>query len=60
MVSKGPSRSRKATYYLWCSHGLLMPDKSKSVYDGDNVGKSDVKKEHLKQSKHCDKRLKGT
>jgi hypothetical protein len=37
-----------------------MKDKSKSVYDGDNVGKSNVKKEHMKRSKQCNKRLKST
>ena len=59
-VSKGLSYLRKATHYLWYSRGLVMKDKSKSVYDGDNVGKSNVKKEHMKQSKQCNKRLKGT
>ena len=44
---------------MWCSHGLVMKDKSKSVYDGNNVGKSNVKKEHMKQSKQCDKQVKG-
>ena len=38
----------------------MTKDKSKSVYDGDNVGKSDVKTEHLKQTKRCDKQVKGT
>ena len=37
-----------------------MKDKSKSVYDGNNVGKSNVKKEHTKRSKRCNKRLNGT
>ena len=50
-VSKGPSHLCKATHYLWCSRSLVMKDKSKSVYDGNNVGKSNVKKEHMKQSK---------
>ncbi len=48
-ISKGPSYLRKATHYLWCSCGLVMKDKSKSVYDGNNVGKSNVKKEHMKR-----------
>ena len=47
-VTKGPSCLRKATHYMWCSHGLVMKDKSKSVYDCNNVGKSNVKKEHMK------------
>ena len=59
-VSKGLSYLRKATHYLWYSRGLVMKDKSKSVYDGDNVGKSNVKKEHTKRSKRCNKRLNGT
>ena len=58
--SKGPSHFHKATHYLWCSHSLVMKDQSKSVNDGDNVGKSDVKTERLKRTKRCDKRVKGT
>ncbi len=50
----------KASHYLRCSRTLVTKDKSKSVYDGDNVGKSDVKTEHLKRTKRCDKRVKGT
>jgi hypothetical protein len=46
--SKRSNHYRKLTHYLWCSHGLVMKDQSKSVYQGDNVGKSNVKKEHLK------------
>ncbi len=50
-LSKGPSHLCKATHYLWCSCSLVIQNKSKSVYDGNNVGKSNVKKEHMKQSK---------
>ena len=52
--STGQTHFRKATHYLRCSRTLVTKDKSKSVYDGDNVGKSDVKTERL------DKRVKGT
>ena len=48
------------THYLWCSRSLIIKDKSKSVYDGNNVGKSDVKTERMKRTKRCDKRVKGT
>ena len=47
-VSKGPSHLRKAAQYLWCSCSLVLKDKSKSINDGDNVGKPNVKKEHMK------------
>jgi hypothetical protein len=39
---------------------MLMKDQSKSVFDGDNIGKSDVKKEHLKQAKQSNKLLNTT
>ena len=58
--SAGQTHFRKATHYLRCSRTLVTMDKSKSVYDGDNVGKSDVKTERLKRTKRCDKRVKGT
>ncbi len=59
-TSKGSTQYRKATYYLYCSHDMLMKDQSKSVFDGDNIGKSDVKKEHLKQAKQSNKLLNTT
>jgi hypothetical protein len=58
--SAGQTHFRKATHYLKCSHTLVTKDKSRSVFDGDNVGKSDVKTERLKRTKRCDKRVKGT
>ncbi len=41
----------KATYLLCCSHGLLVEENSSIEYDGDNVGPSNVIKEHLKHIK---------
>jgi len=58
--SKGHTHFRKATHYLRCSRAIVSNDKSKSVYHGDNVGKSDVKTERMKRTKRCDQRLKGT
>jgi len=58
--SRGSSHVRKAAHALWCSHALAIKDHLKSVYDGDNVGKSDVKTEHMKCTKRCDKQLKGS
>jgi hypothetical protein len=40
---------RKATYLLCCSHGLLVEENGLIEYDGDNVGPSNVVKEHLKR-----------
>ena len=56
--STGQTHFRKATHYLRCSRTRVTKDISKSVYDGDNVGKSDVKTERLKRTKRCDKRVK--
>jgi hypothetical protein len=42
---------RKATYLLCCSHGLLVEENGLIEYDGDNVGLSNVIKEHLKRIK---------
>ncbi len=42
---------RKETYLLCCSHGLLVEENSSIEYDGDNVGPSNVFKEHLKRVK---------
>jgi hypothetical protein len=42
---------RKATYLLCCSHGLLAEENGSIEYDGENVGPSNVIKEHLKQVK---------
>jgi len=53
--SCGSSHYRKATHALRCSRALVIKDHSKSVYDGDNVSKSDVKTEHMKCTKRCDK-----
>jgi hypothetical protein len=39
---------RKATYYLCCSHGLLVEENGSIEYDGDDVGPSNVVKEQLK------------
>jgi hypothetical protein len=58
--SRGSSHFRKAAHALWCSRALVIKDYLKSVYNGDNVGKSDVKAEHMKCTKRCDKRMKGT
>jgi hypothetical protein len=41
----------KATYLLCCSHGLLVEENGSIEYDGDNVGPSNVVKEHLKRVK---------
>jgi hypothetical protein len=41
---------RKANYLFCCSHGLLVEEKSLIEY-GDNVGPSNVIKEHLKHLK---------
>jgi hypothetical protein len=38
--------NRKATYLLCCSHGLLVEENGSIEYDGDNVGPSNVIKEH--------------
>ncbi len=40
--------NRKATNLLCCSHGLLVEENGSIEYDGDNVGPSNVIKEHLK------------
>jgi hypothetical protein len=54
---------RKVTYYLCCSHGLLVEENGSIEYDGDDVGPSNVVKEQLKQvkttghSKKCKKRI---
>jgi hypothetical protein len=53
---------QKATYPLCCSHGLLVNGKGAIEYDGDNVGPSNVVKEHLKRVKmpgHSKKGKKG-
>jgi hypothetical protein len=42
---------RKATYLLYCSHGLLAEENGSIEYDGDDVGPSNVIKEQLKQVK---------
>ncbi len=39
---------QNATYLLCCSHGLLVDVKGAIEYYGDNVGPSNVVKEHLK------------
>ncbi len=41
----------KATYLLCCSHGLLVEENSSFEYSGDNIGPSNVIKEHLKRVK---------
>ena len=38
--------NRKATYLLCCSHGLLVEENGLIEYDGDDVGPSNVIKEH--------------
>ena len=53
--SCGSSHYHKATHALWCSRALVIKDHSKSVHDGDNVSESDVKTEHMKHTKRCDK-----
>jgi hypothetical protein len=53
---------QKATYLLCCSHGLLVEENGSIVYDGDDVGPSNVVKEHLKRVKttgHSKKGKKG-
>jgi hypothetical protein len=37
---------QKATYLLCCSHGLLVEENGLIEYDGDDVGPSNVIKEH--------------
>ena len=59
-TSKRTSHYRKASHYLCCTHSLVVKDKSKSVYVGDNVGKSHVKPEFLKRNKQSKKDLKLT
>jgi hypothetical protein len=58
--SRGRSHYRKCTRYLCCTHSLLVTDKSNSVYDGDNVGKSHVKPEFLKRNKRSKNDIKLT
>ena len=58
--SKPPSHYRKASHYLCCTHSLVVKDQSKSVYDGDNVGKSHVKPEFMKRNKRSKKEVKLT
>jgi hypothetical protein len=58
--SKPPSHYRKASHYLCCTHSLVVNDQSKSVYDGDNVGKSHVKPEFMKRNKRSKKEVKLT
>ncbi len=41
----------KATYLLCCSHGLLVEENGLIEYDGDDVGPSNVVKEHLERVK---------
>ena len=53
---------RKATYLLCCSHGLLVEENGSIEYDGDDVGPSNVIKEHFKGVKttgHSKKGKKG-
>ncbi len=45
------STKRKATYLLCCSHGLLQEENRSIEYDGDDVGHSNIIKEHLKRVK---------
>jgi hypothetical protein len=42
---------QKATYLLCCSHGLLVEENGPIKYDGDDIGPSNVIKEHLKRVK---------
>jgi hypothetical protein len=42
------SIKREATYLLCYSHGLLVEENGLIEYDGDDVGPSNVVKEHLK------------
>jgi hypothetical protein len=57
---KESNPSPKASIYFVCSHGLKMKDKSASVYAGDDIGKSSVKKEHMKRTKSSGHSFKGT
>ena len=41
----------KATYLLCWSHGLLVEENGSIEYDGDDVGPSNIIKEHLKRVK---------
>jgi hypothetical protein len=53
---------QKATYLLCCSHGLLVDEKGAIEYDGNDVGPSNVVKDHLKRVKmpgHSKKGKKG-
>jgi hypothetical protein len=45
------TNKRKATYLFCCCHGLLVEENGSIEYDGNNVGPSNVIKEHLKQVK---------
>jgi hypothetical protein len=49
----------KATYYLCCSHGMVINEKNGTVYDGDNVGPGNVKTEYLKCVKTAGHSFKG-
>ncbi len=58
-TKKNTANCWKATYYLCYSHGLVINEKSTSVYDGDYVGPSNIKTEYLKCVKTAGNSFKG-
>ena len=48
---KGASALRKVTYFLRCGHGFVIRDRSRSIFNGDDVGACNVVTERLKRVK---------
>ena len=46
-----PTSQRKATHYLWCTHGLVIKNHGASIINEGDVGACNVVKEHVKHVK---------
>ena len=46
-----PNSTRKATHYLWCTHGLVVKNHGASIINEGDVGACNVVKERVKRVK---------
>lgn len=46
-----PTLQRKATHYLWCTHGLVVKNHGASIINKGDVGACNVVKERVKRVK---------
>ena len=56
---KGASALRKVMYFLRCGHGFVIRDRSRSIFNGDDVGACNVVTERLKRVKTRHASLRG-